>query len=234
MRWGKGAEAVVQVRDCAFGYSAPGLLRAVSFQVRAGAFVSITGCNGAGKTTLLRLLLGELTPQAGEIKVFGLPVRKVRDWARVGYLPQMAARTASFPATASEIVSTGIYGGPLWPRFSGKERKAKVSAALEAVGMETSAGTLIGNLSCGQLQRVLIARALVGDPELLLLDEPTAGVDTQAADSLYRLLGAFCRERGVAVMMVTHDVAGASKYVDQCFCLRDGAMTLCPGEAEPC
>ena len=214
---------VIEICGCTFGYSAAApVLSSINLKVMAGSFTSIIGCNGAGKTTLLRLLLGEITPQAGGIKLFGARVLELKDWSRVGYLSQNTGRSPGFPATAREVVSTGIYSGPL--RFSGKEGKRKIEAALAAVGMEAYAGQLIGKLSGGQLQRVLVARALAGNPELLLLDEPTAGVDIPAARDLYELLACLGRENGLTVVMVTHDIAGASAYVDQCFCLTDGAM----------
>ena len=218
-------ETVIAVRGCTFGYNKSPVLENVDFTVEQGVFASVIGSNGMGKSTMQRLLLGELTPRRGEIGLFGVPVRQFHEWFHIGYLPQnAAARAGTFPATAAEIVSTGLYlRGGLF-RLPRKPAKERVTAALAAVDMCKHAGRLIGELSGGQLQRVLLARALAGAPRLLLLDEPTAGVDAAAARSLYELLDSLRRERGLTVVMVTHDIARAAGYVDCAFCMEGGGI----------
>lgn len=212
--------AAVRLESCSFGYGHTPVLSNISLEVPAGAFVSIIGCNGAGKTTLLRLLTGELAPHSGLVTLFG---RAVGPLTRIGYLPQITARAASFPATAWEIVLTGAYTGPLRP--TGKRGKTMAMSALESVGMQAHAERLIGKLSGGQLQRVLVARALAGQPRLLLLDEPTSGVDCQAAQDIYRLLRELSCQQGLTVVMVTHDIAGTASHVDSCLCLKNGQLS---------
>lgn len=225
-------EAAVLVRDCTFGYHKRPVLNRVSLAVERGQFVAVIGTNGAGKSTLLRLLLGELTPQAGTVSLFGVPVADFKDWRLLGYVPQNAAALAGgFPATAGEIVSTGLYARSGLLRLPPKEDKARLDSALAAVGMEDAKKTPIAELSGGQLQRVLLARAMAGEPRLLLLDEPTTGVDVAASRELFELLGELSRQQGLSVVMVTHDIARAADYIDCCYCLEEGSMVRLDREA---
>lgn len=212
-------EAVVDVRALCFSFADAPLLTDINFRVERGDFLAVTGANGAGKSTLLRLLLGELAPASGGILLFGEDAQHFKRWRRIGYVPQNGAAFAQgFPANALEIVCANLYGeiGPL--RFPGKHHRQKAANALRAVGMEERARSLIGELSGGQLQRVLLARALVAQPELLLLDEPSTGVDDETVRLLYTLLAARCRD-GMTAVMVTHDYPRAHAYVTRSFCL---------------
>ena len=203
-----------------FGYKSDELLHDIHFSVKKGECVAVIGANGAGKSTLIKLLLGELCPRRGSIRLFGQPVGSFRDWQRIGYVPQNgAAMVSGFPATVREVVAANFYQGPL--RFA--STRARVNEALRAAGMEEHEKQLIGTLSGGQLQRALIARALVASPELLLLDEPVTGIDARAADSLYELL-AKLRGQGIAVLMVTHDIDRAVPYIDRALCLEHGSL----------
>jgi len=216
--------ALVEVENLTFGYGQEPVLRDIRFQVDAGDFVGIIGSNGAGKSTFLGLLLGELQPQGGSIRLFGQEAARFRNWPWIGYIPQNGAGLAmGFPANASEIVATSLYSqiGPL--RLPGKAHRQKVQAALESVGMGDYAKRMIGEMSGGQLQRVLLARALVGDPKLIFLDEPVTGVDAQSAAALYEQLEALSA-RGIAIIMVTHDVQRAADYTQRMFCLEHGSM----------
>lgn len=222
-------ETMIQVQDVRFAYHSEPVLRGATFSVEQGDFVSIIGSNGAGKSTLLRLLLGELTSDSGQIQLLGTLVAQFRAWNQIGYVPQSGAGLAEgFPATALEVVTMGLYSRIGKLRLPGKAHKAEALAALAQVEMADFAGQMVGQLSGGQIQRVLIARALAGQSRLLLLDEPATGVDQDAVLSLYRLLQELNQRSGMTVVMVTHDIARATPYVTRTLCLEEGTVVeLC-------
>jgi zinc transport system ATP-binding protein len=217
--------AVIEANNLGFGYGRELIFSGVGFSVNAGDFAAITGVNGAGKSTLLRLILGELTPKEGEIRLFNKDVRHFKDWRRVGYLPQkgLASGTA-FPATAEEIVRANLYSEIGLLRAAKKRHREKALAALDMVGMAGEASSMLGELSGGQQQRVMLARVLVGQPDIMLLDEPTTGIDPASVVSLFSLLKQLNTEKGLTVVMVTHDVARAADYASRVLCLEEGSM----------
>jgi zinc transport system ATP-binding protein len=219
------APDVVRAENISFQYGDAPIFSRVGFSLSAGDFAGVIGANGAGKSTLLRLLLGELSPASGEICLFGTDVRRFDAWPRIGCLAQNGLSSgANFPATAEEIVTANLFSKIGFLRFPGREHREKAREALARVGMEACAGRMLASLSGGQRQRVLLARVLVGEPELLLLDEPTNGVDAETVASLFALLARLNRETGLTIMMVTHDIARAAEYVTRIFCLEDGSM----------
>jgi zinc transport system ATP-binding protein len=175
--------------------------------VDKGDFLCVVGTNGTGKSTLLKLILNRLTPVEGEIKLFGELSQKFRDYKKLAYVSQKATDfNADFPATVEEIVSLGLYSRRgLFKPYSKQDRE-KVRDALERVGMYDYHKKLIGQLSGGQQQRVFIAKALVSDPEIIFLDEPTVGIDIKAVDSICCLLGEL-NSAGITIVMVTHDIS---------------------------
>lgn len=216
---------VIEALDLSFAYRGEPIFSNVSFTVNAGDFAALTGSNGTGKSTLLRLLLGELSPLTGAVRVFGEDVRRFRSWPRAGYVPQAGlSQAAGFPATALETVTANLYSkiGPFRP--PGRTHRLLALEALERVDMAPYASRLLGELSGGQLQRVMLARALVNAPELLLLDEPTTGVDAQTVDTLFALLGRLNREKGLTILMVTHDLSRAAADAGRVFCLEEGSL----------
>jgi zinc transport system ATP-binding protein len=207
---------VIAIDGLRFSYpgSAP-VLDDVCLTIDQHDFVCIVGPNGGGKTTLFRLLLGLLEPDVGTIRVFGQSPRAAR--GRVGYLPQREGLDLQFPVTVMDVVLTGRLGKG---RAVGPYRKADKEAALRAlhdVGMDELHRRPLSALSGGQRQRVLIARALAGDPQLLLLDEPTAHLDPGVQDDFYRLLHQM-NER-LTLVLVSHDVGFVSKYVNTVVCV---------------
>jgi len=217
-------DPIIQVEDLTFGYTGELFLRDVAFAVMPGEFVGIIGANGTGKSTLLKLLLGELEPQRGSIRLWGQAAHHFRDWPRIGYVPQSSAATAAgFPASALEVVTANLYAsvGPM--RLPGKQHRQAALQALAAVGLEDCARSRIGELSGGQLQRVMLARALVAKPRALLLDEPASGVDSASADGMYLLLQRLNGE-GITVVMVTHDLSRAAGFLGRALCLEHGTM----------
>lgn len=202
--------AVVELRNVSFSYAGVPVLRDVDFELYEGDFVGIIGPNAGGKTTLLKLMLGLLQPDAGTIRVFGRPPREAR--GLVGYVPQYARFDRSFPIRVRNAVATGTLG-----RGGSGETHDAVQRALERVELEGVADRQIGQLSGGQLQRVLIARALVSDPRLLLLDEPTSSVDTRIGRSVHELLEDLSAE--VTIVLVSHDIGVISRHVGTIACL---------------
>lgn len=215
---------VINVRNLSFRYNDEPVLKGVSFNINKGDFVAVIGSNGTGKSTLMRILLGELVPSEGEISLFGQDMARFKDWPRLGYVPQNNPASGSgFPATAEEIVCSSLYSsiGPLRPVR--KAHREKALEALSLVGMRGCAKRMLSELSGGQLQRVMIARALAADCELMLLDEPSTGIDAESADRLYELLRELNRG-GMTVLMVTHDIGRAIEYVNRTLCLEDGTI----------
>ncbi|MDR1206372.1 MAG: ABC transporter ATP-binding protein [Peptococcaceae bacterium] len=216
---------IVRVDNLSFQYGDEPIFSQIGFSVYPGESVAVIGSNGAGKSTLLRLILGELTPLTGSVRLFGQEVRHFREWTKIGYLAQNGTQAVSgFPATAEEIVTANLYSRIGFRPFPKKEHREKARTALRQVGMEDYAKRIVGALSGGQQQRVMLARVLVSDPELLFLDEPTVGVDAETVMSLFDLLTRLNRENGLTVVMITHDLARASERMSRVLCLEDGTL----------
>jgi zinc transport system ATP-binding protein len=216
---------ILEVENLSFSYGSEPIFEKIGFSIKKGDFAAVIGANGAGKSTLLRLILGELTPAAGNIRLFGQEARQFKNWPQIGYVPQNGLQGGiNFPATVEEIVSANLFSQIGLCRFPKKEHRAKTERALAQVGMTAYAKRLVGQLSGGQQQRVMLARVLVNDPELMLLDEPTTGVDAKSVLTLYELLSAFNRKTGLTIVMVTHDIGRASDYVSRILCLEEGSL----------
>ncbi len=210
---------VAELESASFSYGAEQVLDQVSLRVERGDFLGVIGPNGAGKTTLLRILLG-LLRSSGNVRLFGVDIAAFRDWERIGYVPQKAvAFESAFPASVFEVVISGrTRRAGLGRRFDTHDREA-ARRALETVGLLPYRDRLIGRLSGGQQQRVFIARALANSPELLVLDEPTVGVDVDAQEQFYSLLHRLNREFGTTLILVSHDIGVVAQEVTQLACL---------------
>lgn len=218
-------ENIIEVNNLNFAYSGELILKDNNFLIKSGDFVSLTGSNGAGKSTLVKLILGELTPKSGMIKVLGENPKNFKQWYRLGYVPQNGLQSISaFPASAEEIVQANLFSQIGLLRFPKRKHKLKTQKALDLVGMSRYSKDLIGNLSGGQQQRILLARGLVNEPEILILDEPATGVDDSTVESFYKLIKKLNEESGITILMVTHDVDRTSKYVSRTFCLEKGTI----------
>jgi zinc transport system ATP-binding protein len=193
-------------------------LENVTLQVRRGDFLAVIGPNGSGKTTLLRAILGLVQPTHGSVRLFGKAPCDFSEWSRIGYVPQIARIDPRFPIRVFDVVLMGRYGQVgLIRRPSRRDREA-AKTALDRVGLIDLADRQIGRLSGGQRQRVLVARALAAEPELLILDEPTSGVDVTTTESMFELLGRFHRQ-GMTVIVVSHDVGVVAQHVSTVACL---------------
>jgi ABC-type Mn2+/Zn2+ transport system ATPase subunit len=216
----RGAPAVA-CRDVWFAYDhQEPALQGVTFTVAPGSFTALIGPNGAGKSTLLRILLGLLAPDRGSVEIFGLPAGARRTDAGgtsrpIGYVPQRVKLPAGFPLTVAEVTLMGRYGRLGLLRRPGAADRARAADALAQVGMSELAGRRFSDLSGGQQQRALIARALAGEPHLLLLDEPTAGLDPAARARFYALVCDLQHGQGLTVLCASHDLEVVAEHVDR-------------------
>jgi zinc transport system ATP-binding protein len=207
-------DTVIEMKDLAFSYPQTPVLEDVDLSIARGDFVCMVGPNGGGKTTLLRLILGLLTPTRGTVRVFGRPPNEVRQ--RIGYMPQRAELDPQFPVRALDVVLMGRLGnGRLGPL--GRSNKAKALQALAEVRLADCARRPFAALSGGQRQRVLIARALACDPELLLMDEPTANLDPLVQDEMHDLLHEL--NRRLTIVLVSHDVGFVTRFAKSVVCV---------------
>lgn len=199
------------------------VLDGVDFSVGGGEFVAVLGTNGSGKTTLVRSLVRLVPLAAGELTVFGTPVRRFHDWHRVGYVPQRPAPLGGVPVSVRELVLSGrtAKARRLLP-WTPADRCA-ADCALEAVGLAGRARDPLAALSGGQQQRAYIARALAGDPEVLVLDEPTAGVDAESQEAFAAALR-LLKEQGVAVLLVAHELGPLGGLLDRVVVLAAGEI----------
>jgi len=212
---------VLCLNHVAFGPQRARILDDVNLQLEAGHFLGIVGPNGAGKSTLLHIICGLLQPSEGHIDMFGECLsrgNRSRLLGQLRFLPQRQESMSSMPVKVRNIVAMGLedYHKPLWRPTRHTE---KITQALERTGMVDFSEHDFRSLSGGQQQRVRLARALVSAPRILLLDEPAAALDSQAQGNLYHLLRQLCDETGMAVVMVEHDIAAISDYVDSVACL---------------
>ncbi len=206
---------VVKLENVSFSYDGKRILENVNLSVRNRDFLWIVGPNGGGKTTLMKIILGLLKPQQGTVEIFGgSPVKGRR---KIGYMPQHAQLDQRFPVTAMDVVLMGSLPSGIKPGPYSSENRRAALAALEGVGLGDQAGRTLGELSGGQQRRLLIARALAGNPELLMLDEPTANLDQQIEKELYDLLRRLSQR--LTIIMVSHDPAFVSEFVHQVVCV---------------
>ncbi len=215
---------VVELDHVSVMYQTHLALRNITMRVREGEFLALLGPNGAGKSTLIKTILGLMEPIAGTVKVFGVPPKQLgkrRTW--IGYVPQVTNVDPNFPVKAFDIVLMGLYGKIGLFRRPSREDKEAAMWAMESVGMQDLTDRRFGSLSGGQQQRLLVARALVVNPKLLLLDEPTTGVDTATSSSIYDLLSDL-HGKGITIILVSHDVGIVSQYVDRVACINQSLV----------
>lgn len=212
----------LELKKVSFAYSNQMVFDKLEFKVPAGDFVALVGPNGAGKSTLLRLSVGLLRPVAGSVEVFGRPLTNNVIGNQVGYVPQHPLDARSFPVTVEEVVAMGrVAGLGFGKRFNAADRKM-IDEVLQITDTQAIRHRLIGQLSGGQQQRVLIARALVSQPKILILDEPTSGVDTAAKEGIYSLLRMLNQEQQVTIIIVSHDVECISRYASRIASINHG------------
>lgn len=215
-------EPVISIRGAQATLGSRPVLRGIDLTVKRGEVVALLGANGSGKSTAVRSLIGQVPLTGGEIALFGTELRRFRAWSRVGYVPQRTTASSGVPATVREVVSSGRLSRTRLGRLS-KADRAAVQRAIELVGLADRADDSVNALSGGQHQRVLIARALASDPELLIMDEPMAGVDLVSQE----ILAGTLREQvaaGTTVLLVLHELGPLEPLIDRAVVLRDGCV----------
>lgn len=215
----------VELKNVSFAYDTKKVLNNVSLKINKGEFVAIIGPNGSGKSTLVNIMVGNLIPTSGEVLYDGVKLQNIKNRSFISYVPQKSySFNASFPASVEEVVSMGLYAKKgIFKRLSKKDWE-EVYEALRIVDMLDYKHRLIGRLSGGQLQRVFIARSLVVKPEILFLDEPTTGIDAKSEKALYAILEKLNKEKGITIVMVTHDVWAITDKVSRIICMSEGKI----------
>ncbi len=197
---------ILELQDISFSYATDEVIKDVSLSIHKGDYVGLIGPNGGGKSTLLKIMLGLLRPQKGIVKIFNQDINHFKDWQKIGYVAQRNFFDASFPATVEEVVMMGRYGKLGFFHFPNKIDQKKVHQALQQVEMTEFKNRSIGDLSGGQQQRVFIARALVTEPEMIFLDEPTAGVDAKTQKQFYALLEKLNKQLNLTLIFISHEL----------------------------
>jgi zinc transport system ATP-binding protein len=204
---------ILEVKDVSFSFGSTKVLSKISFYIEKGDFLAIIGPNGSGKTTLIKLMMGLYSANQGDIRIFGKSIKEFKGWSKLGYVPQKATSIEEqFPATVEEVVTMGLLSQKSFPKIIRAQDTRKVSNVLKIVRMQEYANRRIGELSGGQQQRVLIAKALIGEPEIIILDEPTTGVDQEAQKTFYDLLHTL-NQKGITIILISHDVGRITQYV---------------------
>ncbi|MFF2009030.1 metal ABC transporter ATP-binding protein [Streptomyces sp. NPDC058195] len=215
-------EPVIALRGASATLGARRVLRGIDFTVHRGEVAALLGANGSGKSTAVRSVIGQVPLTDGSVELFGTPLRRFRQWARVGYVPQRTTASGGVPATIREVVTSGRLSRARLGLLRRADRTA-VDRAIELVGLADRAGDPVDALSGGQHQRVLIARALAAEPELLIMDEPMAGVDLASQE----ILASTLREQvtaGATVLLVLHELGPLEPLIDRAIVLRDGCV----------
>ncbi|WP_181350935.1 metal ABC transporter ATP-binding protein [Thalassobacillus sp. CUG 92003] len=211
---------LVEIENVSYKYERQYAVKDVNMTIKSGQFLGLVGPNGSGKSTLIKLMLGLIKPEEGKVRLFGQPLRQFKRWQDIGFVSQKASSfNSGFPATVLEVVRMGLVSKIGTFKFFHKHHKQKTIEALKTVDMEAYLHYNIGELSGGQQQRVFIARALVSDPKLLILDEPTVGVDAQHVAEFYHLLRKLNREKGITLLMVSHDIGTITEHATHVACI---------------
>ena len=214
------SKTVIEIDNVSFHYDYTEVLKNISFSVQEGDFLALLGPNGSGKSTLLKIMLGLLKPMSGQVKLFDTPIQQFNEKQLVGYVSQKSnAFNSGFPATVYEVVRSGLTKKVGLFKGFPKDAKQRVLEVLQAVGMEAFMNRNIGQLSGGQQQRVFIARALVAKPKVLILDEPTVGIDHDNVQAFYNMLAELNLKQRITMILVTHDVDMVSNRISHVACL---------------
>jgi len=222
---GLDSQAIVSLRSASFGYADRAVVSGVTVDIRAGEVVAVLGPNGSGKSTLVKGILGLNDRLGGQVELFGTPIDRFRDHARLGYVPQRHTLSTSVRATAAEIVAIGRLPHQSWLGRANHEDRRIIEESLELVGLADRATVDVSTLSGGQQRRVLIARALAAQPDVLIMDEPTAGVDLASQEVLSQVLARLAG-RGTTMMIVTHELQALHGVLTRIVELSVGRITF--------
>lgn len=209
-------EIIVDVKNLNFSYGSSEVLKDINFSIEKGDYVGLGGYNGSGKTTLVKIILGLISPNSGDISVLGKNLKKFKQWSKIGYLPQSVSLfNPIFPATVYEVVSLGLISRKNFPRRITKSDEKIVDKALEELEIIDLKDKLISDLSGGQQQRVFLAKALVNDPELLILDEPSNALDEKTRNNFFNLLNNLNKKKGTTIILITHDIGHIGEHANK-------------------
>lgn len=207
---------IISVKNLKVKYNRRIVLQDVNFEIERGDYVGLAGPNGAGKSTLVQAILGLVSTHEGNIELFGAPVSKFAHWESVGYLPQnIHSFNPIFPARVEEIVRLGLLASKTFPKRFSAEDKKKIDDTLSLFGIDHLKRRMISQLSGGQQQKVFLARALVAQPELLILDEPSSALDPQARDDFFSLIKNLNVQKKTTILLITHDTMNIGQYANK-------------------
>ena len=207
---------ILSIENLYFRYNSRDVLSDITFSISTGDYIGLVGPNGSGKTTLIKIVLGLLKPHSGKITLFGDDANAFSGWHKIGYLPQkISALNPRFPATVSEVVAMGLLSKKSFPKHMNRSDNTIVDSILDLLDITNLRNKPIGELSGGQQQRVLVARALVNNPEFLILDEPTDALDPEMRDRFFSLMDELNKKKHVTIVIVTHDMGNIGKYTSK-------------------
>jgi zinc transport system ATP-binding protein len=207
---------VIEVENLCSRYNGIDVLNDITFTVSGGDYIGLVGPNGSGKTTLIKNILGIVRPEGGQIRLFGHKRSEFQDWFRVGYLPQrLSSLNPGFPSTVEEIVALGLISRRRMPGYSIDAHHDAIDRALHLLNISDIRKKKIGELSGGQQQRVLLARAIINEPDLIILDEPATALDPETREQFYAMLKQLNQQRNVTIILVTHDIGSIGQYANK-------------------
>ncbi|TAL23213.1 MAG: metal ABC transporter ATP-binding protein [Nitrospirae bacterium] len=207
---------IISVENLSVRYNSTDVFSGVTLGVNAGDYVALAGHNGSGKSTLIKAMLGLIEPAAGSVKIFGASPSGFINWQKVGYIPQrLVSFSPYFPATVKEVVSMGLLSGKRFPKRLSSGDGDAIDRALSLMDIAALKDKKIGELSGGQQQRVIIARAIINEPELLILDEPTAAVDPETRERFFGIIDGLNKNKNTTVILITHDTGSAGRYASK-------------------
>ncbi len=213
---------IIELEDVFVNYGRNIILNNINLKIYGGEYIGLIGKNGSGKSTLMKSILGLISPESGTIKVFGKSIQSEM-YDKIGYMPQMHPIQRDFPATVGDIVGMGLYKKNLFKPFR-KDDKEKIKLALHKVNMGSFFDRPIGHLSGGEQQKVLVAQALVREPEILLLDEPTSALDFTMVEDLLDLLGNLNKDYGITLIVIQHNLEILRPFCSRLIMLRGTIM----------
>jgi zinc transport system ATP-binding protein len=207
---------IIEAKNISVHYGQTEALKDVSFAIEKGDFIGLAGPNGAGKTTLIKAILGLIPISSGSIDILGNTLDKFNNWGKIGYLPQKSSTiNALFPATVNEIVILGLLSQKKSPKRITKNDQIKVTNILNDLGISDLKNKMLSELSGGQQQKILLARALVSSPEILIFDEPSTALDPNSRESFFKLVQKLNKENDIAIILITHDTGYIGSYANK-------------------
>jgi zinc transport system ATP-binding protein len=207
---------IININNISVRYGQTEVLQDISFEIYKGDFLGLAGPNGAGKTTFIKALLGLLPISKGKIKLFGIYQQKFKEWNKIGYLPQkISTMNSLFPATVGEVVKLGLLSQKKWPKKISNNDLLKSEEILHELGISNLKNTNISELSGGQQQKVLLARALVSKPEILIFDEPSTALDSESRETFFQHVKRLNKQNGITVILITHDTGYIGQYANK-------------------